>query len=599
MRQTFNVQLSTSNFQSRNGPAFTWKLNVGRWTLNVCLFIFLTCQTALPATTAPTTSVTQPTAQNLQVVEWAVFVVDASSNQLNPQGWVTSTLPGFVTDHRFAMGPITPVAINNPNGNMVFNGRFWMRINPAPTDTGDSKPQLAETDQPSPVGVIRMIGSADSKVDVSISSKDGSFLGSWPKATERDKQLLWRDLSISPQPADQPPLVAATHWFTTLRSVDSAYLSLAHSSTDRFLLYDLEQPYTSPLKAKADGNFKYEFENQTGAPLHDLTLYQGDKQTWRTTRIGELAASAHPVAAPPVAVKVDICQERLGIVATDVSADPAKVRNFGYGGTQGVFVDSVTDGSPADGKILRSDIILIANQKPVTSKAMLAAELSGSTVQLKIFRTSQRRIVDVQISLPAAPATTMPSTVKLGNTTKPSTVPVSATTTPASRPTTRAAEPAKTVYTLQPAPTTQPGDLADTWKPIITGAGIDPADAALMTRVIARYALDPHRMTAVYRMDSAELDRMLPIEIVPQPAKITRLALVIVINADSSAGTIVDDLIKQLGDDDWGKRDAAYNALASMGPAAQAKLNGAKNNSDLEISWRAERLLGLISGAAK
>ena len=129
--------------------------------------------------------------------------------------------------------------------------------------------------------------------------------------------------------------------------------------------------------------------------------------------------------------------------------------------------------------------------------------------------------------------------------------------------------------------------------------GVDPADAAVITRLIARYAFDPHRLTAVYRMDDAELDQLLPLEVVPQPAKITRFALVIVINADPTAGTVVDDLIKQLGDDDWDKREAAYQALAAMGPAAQAKLTGAKGSKDLEVAWRAERLLAQLQAAGK
>jgi HEAT repeat protein len=95
-------------------------------------------------------------------------------------------------------------------------------------------------------------------------------------------------------------------------------------------------------------------------------------------------------------------------------------------------------------------------------------------------------------------------------------------------------------------------------------------------------------------MDDAEFDRLLPIEVVPQPARIKRFALVIVLNVDPAAGTIVDDLIKQLGDEDWSKRDAAYQALVAMGPAATAKLNAAKNNTDMEVVWRVERLLAQL-----
>ena len=79
-------------------------------------------------------------------------------------------------------------------------------------------------------------------------------------------------------------------------------------------------------------------------------------------------------------------------------------------------------------------------------------------------------------------------------------------------------EPAK-AYQLAQAPTTQPADLADAWKPRMTAAGVDSVDANVIAHVIDQYAFDSHRLTAVYRMDDAEFDRILPIEVVPQPAK--------------------------------------------------------------------------------
>ncbi len=432
---------------------------------------------AAPAT-QPTTAVTQPTAPNLQVREWAVFVVDATTGALNPQGMIGSTLPGFVTDRRFVSSSPAPAPVANPNNFVFFNGptRVWGVVTPAGAKT-DVAP-LAEADLPTPAGVIRLIGSADSKVDVRISTQTGTFLGSWPKAEDRDKQLLWRDITLADQSSTPLPLVGATHWFNNLRSVRSAYLSPDKGSTDRFLLYDIESQYVSPIKAVAQGEFKYEISNRTSAALHDVTLYKGDHDTWRSINIGELPPTAGP-----------------------------------------------------------------------TSRAVANPTVSA---------------------------------------TAPSVHPAQATTGPAGQ-----------VYQFAVSPTTQPSNLADGWMPTITAAGIDPIDAQLMTRIIARYAFDPRRLTAVYRMDDAEFDRLLPLEVVPQPAAIRRVALVIVLNADLAAGTMVDDLVKQLGDDDWSKREAAYQALTTMGPAAKTELNVAKGSSDLEVAWRAERLLAQLPAPAK
>ena len=73
-------------------------------------------------------------------------------------------------------------------------------------------------------------------------------------------------------------------------------------------------------------------------------------------------------------------------------------------------------------------------------------------------------------------------------------------------------------------------------------------------------------------MDDADLDRLLPIEIAPRPAKITRVALVIARNVDPALPDLIDQLISQLVDPDWKKREAASDLLASYGPAAEARL---------------------------
>ena len=466
-------------------------------------FIFLVLSSAAtaatPSTRPATQPVTQPTAANLQLHECAVFVLDASTGQLNPDGIITATLPAFVTDHRYgsasAPPPVEPQQNNGFNNFMVFNGQMIrMGGGVAVQKSADVTP-ATPLDDPSPVGIIRLIGSADSKVDVSITARGGTFAGSWPKAEDRPNQLLWRDLSLSDQPAETLSPVGPENWFTKLRSVESAFVTLAHTPSEKFLLYDLQMAFPSPLKVKAGKDFSFDLSNAGTAPLRDLTLYQGDgHQGWRTVEVGDLLAA---VPAPA----------------------------------------------------------------------------------------------------PAVHAATMPSTQATtraagdGNKLSPATKPIA--TADAATP------PAEASFKLTQSSSTQPTDMTAAWKSKMTRAGVDPADAEMMRRVIARYAFDPHRLTAIYRMDDAEYDRLLPLEVVPQPAKISRFGLVIIINADPSAGNIVDDLIKQLGDDDWSKRDAAYHALAAMGPAATEKLKSASKDKDLEIAWRAERLLALNPTAAK
>jgi len=69
------------------------------------------------------------------------------------------------------------------------------------------------------------------------------------------------------------------------------------------------------------------------------------------------------------------------------------------------------------------------------------------------------------------------------------------------------------------------------------------------------------------------------------------VGIVIVKNADPTLGNDIDDLIAQLGDPVWSKREAATEALQQMGTLALPKLREAAKSKDVEIAWRAEKLI--------
>jgi hypothetical protein len=126
---------------------------------------------------------------------------------------------------------------------------------------------------------------------------------------------------------------------------------------------------------------------------------------------------------------------------------------------------------------------------------------------------------------------------------------------------------------------------------------LPPTDFAVIASVLERHALESKRLTVVYRLDPAEMERLLPLELTPSPRKLVRVGLVVVRNLDPGIGEDVERLIAQLGDEEWARREAASKQLAEIGPAAKAKLEAATKHKDLEIAWRAERLLLVISPA--
>jgi hypothetical protein len=174
----------------------------------------------------------------------------------------------------------------------------------------------------------------------------------------------------------------------------------------------------------------------------------------------------------------------------------------------------------------------------------------------------------------------------------PTTQPATQSTTKSVAATKPATQPAQAEAKLMSVAATQPSDLAAEWKPRFLDAGISSGDAEIILRILATQAFDSRRLTAVCLVDETTCDRLFPLEVVPEPKRIIRVGIVIIRHADPAAGTEIDDLIAELGDPVWAKRDAAYKALEKLGAAAQPKLREAvSKNKDVEIVWRAERLL--------
>ncbi len=137
------------------------------------------------------------------------------------------------------------------------------------------------------------------------------------------------------------------------------------------------------------------------------------------------------------------------------------------------------------------------------------------------------------------------------------------------------------------------------WRKQLAEAGVSSADQEVALKILARYALDAKRLTAIYRIDGAEFDKLLPLEIVPQPKKISRIALVVVTGIDPAIDEEVDQWIAQLGSPAWKTREAAMVEIKKLGAAARPHLERALKNKDTEIVYRAEQLLDAISNGER
>lgn len=411
-----------------------------------------------------------------------------------------------------------------------------------------------EDNRPTPMGVIRFTGEVerDAPVDVLLTLPNGSDVqATWPKAQVRPGRILWNNV-YTDENAKTAEL-DAKHWMAALRKGDASLIR-SGGQAERFLMYDVAMPYKTPLQLKADQNGTVRATNTGGSPLLDLTFYKKQNNAWTRATIASLAG--RPGATLP---------------SGDKKAGPATKPD-----PNAAFDVTPTTGPMAAPTTGPSVMGAVATVKTVAGTVTVPGTIAlpmpnGDTV---IVDGGQAKVVS------GGPPASGPAS-RAAAVTRPSGVPATA---PA---------PAGTVVAFDPVG----GDnaaLVSPWQAALASAGVTSGDVDTVVAILKIHGLSERWMTAIYRLDPAEMDRLLPIEIVPAPRKVTRVGLVIVRGLDPSINDEIDRLIKQCGDADYAKRKAATAELISLGQPAKAKVEKAVNDKDYEISQRAELILAAI-----
>ncbi|MCH9654745.1 MAG: hypothetical protein K0U86_10680 [Planctomycetes bacterium] len=132
------------------------------------------------------------------------------------------------------------------------------------------------------------------------------------------------------------------------------------------------------------------------------------------------------------------------------------------------------------------------------------------------------------------------------------------------------------------------------WEKTLTELGLGKPETTHVLKILAQHALRNDQATVVYCMDESYLDKILPVEVTPFPDVLRRTAIVILVDADPALLKRINQLIAKLGTSDWEQREEAQKKLEEYGKAAQAELQKATKNKDLEIVYRAEQILSKI-----
>ncbi|HTQ38595.1 MAG TPA: hypothetical protein VMJ32_06180 [Pirellulales bacterium] len=125
----------------------------------------------------------------------------------------------------------------------------------------------------------------------------------------------------------------------------------------------------------------------------------------------------------------------------------------------------------------------------------------------------------------------------------------------------------------------------------LIAAGLKESEADLLLSMYSNAFFHSAEPVLLARLPQATIDDLLPLEVDPDTAKISRVALVMVFKIDPQIRDQVKTLVAQLADNSYEKREQAEARLRDLGRMAVPALKEAAKSSDPEQVMRAERLL--------
>ena len=125
----------------------------------------------------------------------------------------------------------------------------------------------------------------------------------------------------------------------------------------------------------------------------------------------------------------------------------------------------------------------------------------------------------------------------------------------------------------------------------LTRVQLSEQEANLIVSQYADALFRDDELVVVYRLDPEQIESLLRMELFPEPARTVRVVLVVVSNLDPGIEKEIFALIEQLGETKFAKRETAEKRLLELGRKAVPQLTEALKSKDLEVVFRAERVL--------
>jgi hypothetical protein len=494
------------------------------------------------------------------------------------------------------------VWVGNPAQSSVNASRAYR--NAMPAIVGTSRPkfedkELAGKFAVAPISVAQFFGESTKDVDVDLQAKKGTILAHWPPGAERGSRIQWFGSDLSSSPAANIPQAyfPESHWFGKLRDNAQALYLRRESHLDRFVAYDTELSIPIPLKIRG-GPDEFSLQNLTSRRLIDVAIIAPTDRGFRVGWLDEL-----PTAAPPEKKEAPRSKKTAQQKAEAVFTEPAKKTD-----------ENEPDPLPAEADPnVRARIDQILNRPVVVNVEKVAPrdvlDLIASQARLR-YELDDRTLAKAQIKL-EEPTTMKVSGVAardaladlLGNLGLSYRVTEDGKLwiTTAARLADEAVKkgnvvegPPVKVVMSQPLKETNPSyrELTrDSLARRLAGQGLREDVVQLFLSQYAKVLFEPAELVVLAHFTRAAIDETVLLDVFPPPKKMVRTALLVIHGVDPRLQDRARALVRQLGDQSYKTRESAEARLAEMGPIALPALEDALISKDVEIVFRAERLL--------
>ncbi len=463
-----------------------------------------------------------------------------------------------------------------------------------------------------PISVVQFFGEPSRDIDIDLRVKKGNILAHWPPATQRSGRVQWfkSDLIKSVPANVAVGYLPEAHWLQKLRRVGPALYHQRESRAERFLAYDVELTVPVPVKLRG-GPDEYTLQNLTGYRLLDVAIVAPAEGGYRVGWLDELASAAPPDSGEKSKEKNDPkknkksdrdrAEEVFEKGATDAKKDKEKDKDE----PKPLPAEADADIRARVDQILNRPVDVNVEGTPrkqvldlVTGQARLRYELDDKTIAkadvdlakpmtLKAARVAARdALVDVLGSVGLSYRVTDDGTLFVTTAAR--------LAEDASKKGAVIEGPPIKLTLSQPLKATHPSyrELTrDSYARRLARQGLREEAINTLLDQYADSLFAPEGLIVLAHLSRDAIDEAVLLDVFPEPKKLVRTALVVVNGIDPRLQDRARELVQRLGDNLPKSREEAESKLHELGAVAVPALEDALLNKDVEIVFRAERLL--------